>query len=132
MEKMNYKLPFENSPVIKTIWVLTCMTFQIFDKPITLAMKIMVLTVPSSQAQMQGKPSPSHQIGTNRAISKKRSIQGQEGEITLAKKKPITHNIPPRGPTQDPLCVEQPPTNSMEEVCAEETVTRTKETPEEE
>jgi hypothetical protein len=26
-------------PVIKTIWVTTCMTLQIVDKPITLAMK---------------------------------------------------------------------------------------------
>jgi hypothetical protein len=31
-------------PGIKTIWVLTCMTLQIVDKPINLAMKIMVLT----------------------------------------------------------------------------------------
>jgi hypothetical protein len=31
-------------PGIKTIWVLTGMTLQIVDKPLTLAMKIMVLT----------------------------------------------------------------------------------------
>jgi hypothetical protein len=35
-------------PAIKTIWVLTGMTLQIFDKPLTLAMKIMVLTVGSN------------------------------------------------------------------------------------
>jgi hypothetical protein len=29
---------------IKTIWVLTGMTLHIVDKPLTLAMKIMVLT----------------------------------------------------------------------------------------
>jgi hypothetical protein len=31
-------------PGIKTIWVLTGMTLKIVDKPLTLAMKIMVLT----------------------------------------------------------------------------------------
>jgi hypothetical protein len=35
-------------PVIKIIWVLICMTLQIVDKPITLAMKIMVLIIGSN------------------------------------------------------------------------------------
>jgi hypothetical protein len=35
-------------PGIKTIWVLTGMTLQIVDKPLTLAMKIMVLTAGSN------------------------------------------------------------------------------------
>jgi hypothetical protein len=51
MEKINDKLPFETDPVIKTIWVLTCMTLKIFEKPITLAMKIMVLTAGSNRMQ---------------------------------------------------------------------------------
>jgi hypothetical protein len=34
---------------IKTIWVLTGMTLQIVDKPLTLAMKIMVLTDDSNE-----------------------------------------------------------------------------------
>jgi hypothetical protein len=33
---------------IKTIWVLTGMTLQIAEKPLTLAMKIMVLTIQSA------------------------------------------------------------------------------------
>ena len=36
-------------PGIKTTWVLTGMTLKIVDKPITLAMKIMVLTVGSNE-----------------------------------------------------------------------------------
>jgi hypothetical protein len=35
-------------PGIKTTWVLTGMTLQIVDKPLTLAMKIMVLTTGSN------------------------------------------------------------------------------------
>ena len=49
-------LPFETNlwicemmPGIKTIWVLTGMTLQIVDKPLTLAMKIMVLTDDSNE-----------------------------------------------------------------------------------
>jgi hypothetical protein len=45
-------------------------------------------TVPSSQTQTQGRPAPTHQIGTNGAGTKKRSTQGQEGGSTPAKKKP--------------------------------------------
>jgi hypothetical protein len=36
-------------PGIKTIWVLTGMILQIVDKPLTLAMKIMVLTTGSNR-----------------------------------------------------------------------------------
>ena len=36
-------------PGIKTTWVSTGMTLQIVDKPLTLAMKIMVLTVGSNE-----------------------------------------------------------------------------------
>jgi hypothetical protein len=89
-------------------------------------------TVPSPQTQTQGRPAPTHQIGTNGARTKKRSMQGQEGGSTPAKKKPRTHNKPPRGPTQAPPCTKQPPTHSMEEVHAEETGTGTQEIPEEE
>jgi hypothetical protein len=40
-------------PGIKKIWVLTGMTLQIVDKPLTLAMKIMVLTIYSTQWSSQ-------------------------------------------------------------------------------
>jgi hypothetical protein len=53
MEIINDKLPFETGPWrcymmpdIITIWVLIGMTLQIVEKPLTLAMKIMVLTPP--------------------------------------------------------------------------------------
>ena len=35
-------------PGIKPIWILTCMTLQIVEKPLTLAMKIMVLIAGSN------------------------------------------------------------------------------------
>jgi len=35
-------------PGIKTTWVLADMTLQIVDKPLTLAMKIMVITIGSN------------------------------------------------------------------------------------
>jgi hypothetical protein len=38
-----------DASVNKKIWVLTCMTLQIVEKPITLAMKIMVLTASSNR-----------------------------------------------------------------------------------
>jgi hypothetical protein len=79
-----------------------------------------------------GKTSPNapnrHQWGR----TKKRSMQGQEGGSTPAKKKLRTHNRPPRGPTQAPPHPEQPPIQSMEEVRVEETTTRTWEIPKEE
>jgi hypothetical protein len=55
MEIINDKIQFETNPWrcytmpdIKTIWVLTRMTLQIVYKPLTLAMKIMVLIVPTN------------------------------------------------------------------------------------
>jgi hypothetical protein len=45
-------------PGIKTIWVLTGMTLKIIDKPLTLAMKIMVLTGPTSPYQLDNHINP--------------------------------------------------------------------------
>jgi hypothetical protein len=72
--------------------------------------------VQSARPQMQDRPAPTHQTGTNGAGTKKRNSQGQEGGSTPAKKKPCTQNRPPRGPTQAPPCTEQPPIHSTGEV----------------
>jgi hypothetical protein len=82
-------------------------------------------TVPRSQTQMQGRPAPTHQTGTNMGQEPKRGVPKAKGGEAPQPRRNHAHRIDHQGGLHRLHRVhKQPPIHSMEEVCMEETDAR--------